>query len=417
MKDNFTHQTSFPWSDSHPWDVDVLVIGGGPAGLSAITRLRWIKTFNPVPLSVVLVNSGPLGGLAKLGNSILTGPSMAFPAGELVTRLKKDLATYPVPIIEQKAVAITRNQDLYVTTLEDGSHITSLSVIMACGMLDLRNIHQFWQKGVIATFGNRENILTILSRELRATRKPVLLGGPHLVKLQKTIHAHNPNTILLIDNSTQFDSPNIIYGTLKHIDQKKGEMSLKIQQGAKIRIIHTDRLILEFNSLELYRTPLPDGLHKDQAGYLQQNSTPGLFVAGDCGGPPFSAVVALGEGAKAGFQAYRYGHQYKYGKQAPLFAYYGDPSVTDDTGSPEDFPLRDELIPAHLVFSPPDSIEPDLWNMIDGKTCLRDMRITGKYDDQKILFSDITDILRARAITFCPVNDYIRRNLLNRGCL
>lgn len=198
MKD-YASAYSFPWSGSHFWDVDVLVIGGGPAGLSAVTRLRWIKSFNPVSLSVVLVNSGPIGGLAKLGNSILTGPSPAFPAGEPVSRLEKDPAAYPLPIIQQKALSFYRHEDIYLTTLEDGSQITSLSVIMACGMLDLRNIQQFRQKGVSATFGNRENILRIFQQKLQAGRQPVILGGPHLLKLRQTIFALNPDTTQLID--------------------------------------------------------------------------------------------------------------------------------------------------------------------------------------------------------------------------
>ena len=389
----------FPWNGSQSWDVDVLVVGGGPAGLSAVTRLRWMKTLNPTPLSVVLVNSGHLGGLAKLGNSILTGPALAFPAGELVTRLKRDLEDYPAPIIKQQAVSIIKKDDVFITTLEDGCQITSISVIMACGMLDLRNIGDFWQRGVTATFGNRANIIKILQQELDSSKKPVILGGPHLLQLQHTIQELNPQTTLLIQETKQEQDQKIIWGTLQTIEHLPQDMKLHIKLQAGGMILQTDRLILEFNSLELQRSPLPSGLQGNKNGYLHQPEH-GLFIAGDCGGPPFSAVVALGEGTKAGLEAYQYAHQFKYGKQAPLFAYYGDPSITDTNQAPDDFMIRDNLMPVHLLQTKPKESDPAIWNAINGTTTIAELKSkTGLGSD--LIESQIRLLLQQRAITFC----------------
>lgn len=391
---------SFPWSGSQTWDVDVLVVGGGPAGISAVTRLRWMKTMNPIPLSVVLANSGPLGGLAKLGNSILTGPSLAFPAGELVRRLKKDLEAYPVPIIEQKAVAIQKTDQQFTTTFEDGSTITSLAVILACGMLDLRNIQQFWQKGVSATFGNRANIIKILQRELPGAIKPLLLGGIHLLQLQQTIIALNPDTQLLIDCEPQ-EKNNIIWGNLDSIEpHKDGMMAIIHTSSGEIRH-RTDRIILEFNSLELNRTPLPKGLLAHQDGYLKMAGTQGLYSAGDCSGPPFSAIVALGEGAKAGLEAYQYVHQFKYGSVAPLFAYYGDKRVTDEQQTPDDYLLQDQHIPVRLLQDcPTGGVDPETWICFDGKTSISQLKAS--IPD---IYKQVQIALQLRAISLCSQTD------------
>ena len=388
---------AFPWSDSQTWDVDVLVVGGGPAGLSAVTRLRWMKTMNPIPLSVALVNSGPLGGLAKLGNSILTGPALAFPAGELVTRLQQDLKTYPAPIIDGKVVAIHKDDQYFTTTLEDGSTITSICVIMACGMLDLRNIDQFWKKGITATFGNRANIIEILKRELPSSKNPIILGGIHLLHLQETILSLNPKTILLIHSEPKTASPNIIYGALQKIETSQNGMQVQIT--GEDKILETDKIILEFNSLELEREPVPQGLTVSQTGYLKNNKQEGLYIAGDCGGPPFSAVVALGEGTKAGLEAYGYAHKFKYGKVAPLFAYFGDDSVVSENQNQDDYLLHDDVVPVHLLQEPPSTNDPEMWHAIDGTTTIAGLEKKTGQNSERIL-TEIESLLQHRAITF-----------------
>ncbi len=401
----------FPWAGSHPWDVDIAIVGAGPAGLSAAIRLRWLKTMPPLPLSTCLINSGPLGGLARLGNSILTSPGLAFPAGELVKRLEGDLHKWPLPMLSGKVVAVDHQKDHFRLGLEDGREISALAVIMACGMLDIRNMADFWRQGVVATFGSRENIFTILGKELPNCARPLVVGGPHLVNLRKTILDLNPQATLLVAASAKEHVATheaVMVGELETIRESEGRIASALIKTAQGRVERdVDKVILEFNSLELERGQLPTGIPSQKNGYMTtgnggQCRVPGLFGAGDCSGPPFAALVALGQGAEAAFAAYRFAHAVKYGKQAALFAYFGDEDVADSLIDKDDFPLHSTLIPAKLISSCPLPEMENLWRAITGHKSLAELSRQSAVDEEE-MYQQIRILLKERALTFCPL--------------
>ncbi|HKU36967.1 MAG TPA: hypothetical protein VJR89_02435, partial [Polyangiales bacterium] len=61
-----------------------------------------------------------------------------------------------------------------------------------------------------------------------------------------------------------------------------------------------------------------------------RTDVPGLFAAGDVTGMPACAGTAIGEGIVAGFEAYRYVYQQKFGVEPPLFAYYGRDALLEE---------------------------------------------------------------------------------------
>ncbi len=401
----------FPWAASHPWDVDIAIVGAGPAGLAAAIRLRWLKTMPPLPLSTCLINSGPLGGLARLGNSILTSPGLAFPAGDLVKRLEGDLQKWPLPILGGKVVTVEHSADHFRLTLEDGRELTALAVIMACGMLDIRNMADFWRQGVVATFGNRENIFTILNKELPNCASPLVLGGPHLSHLTATIVDLNPKATLLIPASCQGvkqSEGNVIVGELQEIREDAGKITSAVLQTAQGLLERpTDKVIIEFNSLELERSQLPAGVPSQENGFMKtsrdcQSAVPGLYGAGDCAGPPFAALVALGQGTEAAFAAYRFAYEIKYGSKPALFAYFGDRTVTDTLTAKDDFPLHGDLVPAKLITDCPVPELLPLWSIIDGHRSLSKLsQENGLAKDE--IYGQLSMLLKERALTFCPL--------------
>ncbi len=364
----------------------------------------------PLPLSTCLINSGPFGGLAQLGNSTLTSPGLSFPAGELVKRLQDDLDKWPLPLLDGKVVAVEHLKNHFKLTLEDGRQLTALAVIMACGMLDIRNMATFWRQGVVATFGNRQNIYSILGKELPGCKHPLVLGGPHLLKLHRTIQKNNSQTTFLVPPLTKLNSncaEAVIAGELVSLEKENNKLSLAVLK-TKSGIVKkaVDKVVIEFNSLELERGPLPDGIPCHANGFMEnsgngQTLQQGLFTAGDCTGPPFSALVALGQGAEAAFEAYRYAHKIKYGKQPALFAYYGDQQVTDSLSEKEDFPLADDMIPARLLGSCPAEEFQEIWPEINGQNTLSNLALKTGYSID-VIFELIRKLIKERALTFCP---------------
>jgi thioredoxin reductase len=404
----------FPWSGAGPWDVDVAVVGAGPAGLAAAVRLRWLKTFPVVPVSVVLINSGPLGGLARLGNSILTGPSLAFPAGGLVERLTADLTAWPLPVIRTGVASVRQEGPIFVLDLEDGRELTAFSVIVATGMIDLRNLADFWGREVRATYGGRRRIYRLLEEAVAGREDAVVVGGTELLAMAPRIRAVNPAARLLVlggtagRSDTESTGLDVTFGRLDGAVSENGKLCGLLVQDPEGRAkrLDTGRVVIEFNSLELsHANPLP-GTVPGAQGFIAADvhgntGIEGLLAAGDCTGPPFSAAVAVGQGIEAAFSAYRRVFLAKFGKEAPLFAYFGDPSVA---GGPEgeDFPILPGLVPVPLVEGPPIPEAKGIWPLLDGRNTVAELaQLTGEPEQETTRL--LAQLIAARAITFLPM--------------
>jgi thioredoxin reductase len=402
-----------PWDGVEDWHVDVAVLGGGPAGLAAALRLRWMKSIPATPLTVALINSGPLGGLAGLGNSILTGPELAFPSGGLPELLQADLANWPLPILRQRACSISSRDGRLEVSLADGRLLQCLSLVVAVGMLELVNLPEFWGRGFSATFGSAANVHRVLRRTLTSSSSPVVIGGPGLADMAEDLAAMHPGCRLVVPDQTgrtaegsRSDGPELIRGRLlEALGDSDGRLTgLRIEQAKEQRLLEADCIVAEFNSLELARADRLPGLPLTEQGFVQGSASdlrtpvPGLYGAGDCLGPPFSAVKALGQGVQAAFSAYRWAYSLKYGQEPSLFAYYGDKRVLSGPVEAE-VDLGPESRPLRLLDECPQAEAERMWPLLDGKHGLEDLtEATGL--SQAEIERTINGLIEARAVTF-----------------
>lgn len=125
---------------------DVVVIGGGPAGLSAAL------TFGRARRTALVCDSGVRrNALATNVNNFLTRDGIA-PA-ELRAIAKEQLEKYPTVEHSAKRVdAVTGERGRFIVTFDDGRTVMARRVLLANGVIDemepIEGFREFWGKGI-----------------------------------------------------------------------------------------------------------------------------------------------------------------------------------------------------------------------------------------------------------------------------
>jgi thioredoxin reductase len=119
-----------PATEVHGTDVDVAVVGAGPAGLAAALVL------GRAARSTVLVDAGPGRNQPAAAVHGYLGHDGTTPA-ELHAIARAQVAAYPaVTTVEARVTAITGQDGAFVVRLEDGTGYQSRRVVLATGVTD-----------------------------------------------------------------------------------------------------------------------------------------------------------------------------------------------------------------------------------------------------------------------------------------
>jgi thioredoxin reductase (NADPH) len=318
---------------------DVAVIGAGPAGLSAAIRARWLKSYRSVPCSTVLCDPAKPGGLARLRSTMLTGPSFHLSGSELIEKLEQDRTDLNIPLLSvevQELRFIEERWHLY----SDGQQICSArAAILAPGMRCLTNEAEYFNRGLTLTYNGYDYFPQLLSKLIgdAASGRLVIVGNEktvNLLPILKAVAERNIELIFLLDEPPDSElgkrfSGEVHFGRVRrYLGTERVEAVEAVNDEGDGSRINCDMVFIDYNAFEIKPAAAIeiDGLVKDGRGFIEVNregatNLPGLFAAGDCAGLYAMALKALSEGALAGFSAYRYVFQQKFGLAAPLFAY------------------------------------------------------------------------------------------------
>src|SRR3954471_7322715 len=298
-------------------EVDLLVVGGGPAGLAAAVY------GSSEGLDTLLVESTALGGQA--GSSRRIENYLGFPAGitgseltsRAVTQARKFNARTATPY---RALSLEPDSGSHVVRLEEGHEIAARAVLLATGAqyrrLPVDGLSDYEGLTVFYAAGPPEGRLCAASRVAvvgggnSAGQAAVWLsrGGALVTLLHRRDDVRETMSAYLVD---ELDRAGVAIRDRSEIAELHGK------DGRLEAVTLTNGERAAFSYLFLFLGALPctdwlgDAVRRDENGFvltgaaaaaddLLETSVPGIFAAGDVrSGSSKRCATAVGEGAMA----------------------------------------------------------------------------------------------------------------------
>ena len=305
-------------------DYDLIVVGGGPAGLTAAVYASMQR------LDTFLITKD-IGGQAidstkvrnYMGFDFITGP-------ELTSKFQNQfLHSHYIDHRMGEVITIEKQKDRFLLRTSNGENYSALSIILATGMqrriLGVPGEERFQRKGIfynrvqdtglledipVAVIGGGNtavqaalNLFKLASKVTLITFEDITADG-HLKKelKQSPIRAFTKHAVVSIEGKDRVES--VV------IRPRSGGDVISVEAGAVfIGIGLTPNSSLVSNLLN--RNQFGEVVISNACG----TSVPGIFAAGDVSDVPDKRIIiASGEGAKAALSAYRYLKEFKKGQ-------------------------------------------------------------------------------------------------------
>jgi thioredoxin reductase (NADPH) len=303
---------------------DVLVVGGGPAGLAAAVY------GGSEGLRTGLVEATAMGGQA--GTSSLIRNYLGFPRGisgaELATRAFEQAILFGTEMIYgATATSLRQEGDIHVVTLADGRDLPARSVVIATGvayrMLDVPALDPYVGAGVFYGAGMSE------AQSLAGQPVCVVGGGNSAGQAAMYLARYADRVTILVRSDSLAESMSEYL-----ISDIEAAANVDVRFGAEVvgaggdsslsQVVVRDRPtggeeampaagLFVLIGAQPFTTWLPDAVLRDRWGYLMtgrdtdrpdarvlETSVPGVFAVGDVRHTSVKRVAAAaGEGAMA----------------------------------------------------------------------------------------------------------------------
>jgi thioredoxin reductase len=284
---------------------DVLVVGGGPAGLSAALILgRCLRHV------LVCDNGQPRNTRAPGVNGFLTRDGVA-PA-ELRRLAREQLARYET--VELRDVEVTdivcQPEMGFFATLSDGTRLHARYVLLATGVRDelpqLPGFDELYGKGVF-------HCPYCDGWELRGQPLAAFGRGRAGEKLALELTAWSDDVVLLTDGKARLSQRDRERLTRASVVVREDRVAALEGSGSLERVRFADGSALERRGLFFANKPVQRSSLAERlgcrftrkgavsTGEFEMSIVPGVFVVGDASHDVQMAIVAAAEGARAAF--------------------------------------------------------------------------------------------------------------------
>lgn len=284
---------------------DVLIVGGGHAGLSAALTLGGARK------KVLLVDGGP--GRNRAANAVHNFLSRDGTPPPVLRRIgREQLEPYEtVTYTEGRVSGLVRGANHFSARLEGGKEILALAVLLAVGMVDvpprIDGFERFWGKTV---FG----CPYCHAWEFRDKPIAVIDSGPKGLGACRILKNWSSDVILFTDGATDLDPEAldrlekaggavIIKKRVRRFVGDTALSAIELEDGEQI----PREAVLMFP--KQHQTPLVQQLSLDltEDGFVRVNeqretSQRNIFAAGDLTSPSQLAIIAAAEGTNAAIQ-------------------------------------------------------------------------------------------------------------------
>ena len=295
---------------------DLIIIGGGPAGLTAATYARRAGK------SVLVLEKAAFGGQITWSPKVENFPGDLSVSGtELGDRFLDQAMTQGAEVELEEVVSIEKNADGFLLTADSGLAYTSRAVILAAGarprMLGLPREEEF--------VGNGLSYCAVCDGAFFRGKTVAVYGGGSSALQDALLLSETCSSVILVHRRSAFR------GEAALVDALRARSNVTFVLDASIQSLEGDESLsslilshagqeesLPVDGLFVAIGHVPDLsafaslLSLDPAGYALSGEdcltpTPGLFVAGDCRAKPIRQVTtAAADGSVAALAACSY---------------------------------------------------------------------------------------------------------------
>jgi thioredoxin reductase (NADPH) len=303
-------------------DVDLIIVGAGPAGLTAAqygarANLRVLVIEQLAPGGQVLL----IDALENYPGNVSPGDAPARSGFEFARDLHRQAESFGAQFLSETVCSLKKEENLFVLDLGEGKLRRAPAVVIATGAkhrkLDIPGEDRFYGQGV--------SYCATCDGPFFKGKRIFVVGGGDAACDEAQYLSRLSSQVILIHRRDRFRAQRALAErTLKnpHIevwfntrmreirgDQRVSSVILEGKDGS-VREERADAVFIFAGAVP--QTALATGVEKDEKGYIltdqrMASSLPGLFAAGDVRASSFrQVVVAAGEGAVAAHSAAEY---------------------------------------------------------------------------------------------------------------